>query len=439
MKLTDNKFETADRICKDIKKLCKTVGSRNAGSDGEKQTAEFFADRLSASADSVSIEKFKVNPNAFSNWIILSVSGALLGCVAYFFSSLVAILLFAVAMIPFIGQYILYKRMLDPLYAEKTSQNVTAIKSCSGEPKKRIYLVANTDACFEDTLKYRFGGVMLECALSFDVIGVLYFLALSIARWVFVGGLGASIASGPMLYAGLAGLVFVIPFFASYFTVNNKVVTDGANCNLTGCFVATEVLEAFKDVVFENTELAVLLTGSGVVGLRGAKAWCDAHAKDVDKDNTVFISLNALRELGSLNVNSSDMNGLVKSSKEVVNLVLESAKDIGVKCTSRRIPFDASDSVPFIQSGLKSAGICAIGRTLPDYYKTRFDSYDNLSSECIAECYGLLLEVVRRYADEGIEIEHTPHPDTEASDEPIEIATAVQDADVAPIDSAPII
>ena len=67
MKLTDNKFETADRICKDIKKLCKTVGSRNAGSDGEKQTAEFFADRLSASADSVSVEKFKVNPNEFAN------------------------------------------------------------------------------------------------------------------------------------------------------------------------------------------------------------------------------------------------------------------------------------------------------------------------------------------------------------------------------------
>ena len=54
----------------------------------------------------------------------------------------------------------------------------------------------------------------------------------------------------------------------------------------------------------------------------------------------------------------------------------------------------------FAQAGFKSAGIVAINRKLPDYYYTRYDSYDNLSEECIAECYGLALEIVKRFCAE---------------------------------------
>lgn len=418
-----DKTEVADKILADIKQLCKTVGDRSAGSDGERQTAEYFANELSDCTDSVKTETFKLNPSAYTGWIALSITAILLGYVAYFFSSFVALLLFVIALIPFIGEYMLLKRMFDPLYAEKTSQNLTAIKKCTETPLKRIYFVANTDACFENALKYRFGGVVFLAVFSLDIIALAYYIALSIARWVLVGGIGAGIANGAMLYAGLAGIVFVIPLFASYFTLSNKVVTDGANRNLTGCFIATRVLQALKDCKFKNTEIGVILTGGGTVGLRGAKAWCDAHSDEVDKQNTVFISLASLRELGSLNVNSSDMNGFLKSDKDVVKLVLDSAENVGVKCSNHRIPFDASDSVPFIQSGCKSAGICAISVNLPDYYNTRYDSYDNLSGECIAECYSLALEIIKNYAGETPVVneseiaEHNKSADTAESQE----------------------
>ena len=394
MTVTRDKIEVARGICSDVKHVCKTFGSRNAGSDGERQAAEFFADRLSNCADSVDMQTFQVHPNAYTGWIAVSVTCILLGLSAYFFSTMVALLLFIVGAIPVIFQYVLNRRMLDPLYKAQTSQNVTAVKKCNGEVKQRLFFVANMDASFESSIKYRLGGVMQVAVMTLDFVGTIYFIILSIARWAIVGGVGASIAEGWALYAGLVGLVFVFPIFISYFMKSTKTVIDGANGNLSGCFVAESVLNSLKDIQLENTEVGVILTGSGAVGLRGAMAWCEANAGKVDKQNTLFVSLSTLRELGSLNVNTSELSGSVRNDSEAVNLVLKAAQFAEVKCSSGRIPFGATDSAVFSANGFKSVGIVAINRKLPDYYNTRYDSYDNMSEECIGECYNLAMEIV---------------------------------------------
>lgn len=400
MSVTRDKIEVASGICSDVKHVCKTFGSRNAGSDGERQTAEFFADRLSNCADSVDMQSFKVYPNSYTGWIAVSVTCILLGLSAYFFSTMVALLLFIVGAIPVIFQYLLNKRMLDPLYKEQTSQNVTAVKKCGGEVKRRLFFVANLDASFESSIKYRLGGVMQVAVLTLDFIGTTYFIILSIARWATVGGVGASIAEGWALIAGLVGLAFVLPLFASYFMKSTKTVVDGANGNLSGCFLAESVLNSLKDVELENTEVGVILTGSGAVGLRGAMAWCEAFGDRIDKKNTLFVSLSTLRELGSLNVNTSELSGSVRNDGEAVNLVLKAAESSGVKCSSGRIPFGATDSAVFSANGFKSVGIVAINRKLPDYYNTRYDSYDNMSEECIAECYDLIMKIIEKVSNE---------------------------------------
>ncbi len=399
MNMTD-KYGVAEQICADIKTVCKTYANRNAGSEGEKNASQYFAQRLAACADDVKTETFKVNPNAFSGWITASVTCAMMGIVAYFFSAMVSILLFIVAAIPFLLQFVMYKRTLDPLYKEAESQNVTALKKCSGERKRTVFFVANVDAGFENCVKYRLGGVMMITVIVFDFIGVTYYVALAVARWILTGGLGAGIAQGIMLYPALAGLVFTAPLFLTYFMKGRKTVVDGANNNLSGCFIAVNALETLAGVQLENTDVGVIISGSGAVGLRGAKAWCDAHKDEFDKDSTVFIALSTLRELKSLNVNSTEMSGLVKSDKEISRLILRSADNAGVKCSNHKIPFDATDSSAFTQAGFKSAGIIAINSKLPDYYYTRYDSYDNLSQECIAECFGLTLEILKLYSKE---------------------------------------
>ncbi|MDE7372699.1 MAG: M28 family peptidase, partial [Clostridia bacterium] len=184
----------------------------------------------------------------------------------------------------------------------------------------------------------------------------------------------------------------------------NKVISPGANNNLTGCFVASCVLHALKDIELKNTEVGVIVTGGGACGLRGSKAWCELHAGEADKDNTAFIVLNSLRELGSLNVTGNDMYGLVRGDKGIASLVQGSANSLNLKCSNHRIPFEASDSATFRQSGFKSGCITATNLKLPEYFYTRYDSYDNLSEECIGECYALALEIVKQFSGEELGI-----------------------------------
>ena len=55
---------------------------------------------------------------------------------------------------------------------------------------------------------------------------------------------------------------------------NKNRIVDGANDNLSGCYMGIAILKALKDngIELENTEVGVILTGSEEAGLRGAKS-----------------------------------------------------------------------------------------------------------------------------------------------------------------------
>ena len=61
--------------------------------------------------------------------------------------------------------------------------------------------------------------------------------------------------------AGLCGLVFVPFFVLIAFTYNPRRVVDGANDNLSGCYMGITVLREMErlGVVLENTEMGVIL------------------------------------------------------------------------------------------------------------------------------------------------------------------------------------
>lgn len=395
--MTLNKNEVAKDISDNVKTVCKTIGKRNAGSEGERNAADYFAEKLSLCADDVKRENFNIFPKAYSGWIPFTVTCYLLAYAAYFFSSMVSIILCIVGSLMFICGYIINSQLFDSLYKKEVSKNVTAVKHCSSAPKKRIYFVANVDADYENNIKFRFGSATYIAMYIMDFAAMIILPVMAIVRWVFVGGVGAAIATDWQLYMGIAFAVFLIPLVSTYFTKNNNVV-DGANVNLSGCFVALNVLNALKDVNLEDTEVGVIITGGGMAGIRGALNWCEKHG-DVDKENTVFVSLKGLREVNALNANTYEMNGIVKSDAEVVKLITSSAEKCKIKCSASPIAHGITDSAAFVKAGYKSASISAVNRKLPDYYDTRYDSYDNLSDECLATVFELCVQIVVDYAN----------------------------------------
>ena len=55
-----------------IKKICKDIGPRPAGSESEKKAQEYIADQMRTCADEVTIEPFQLAPKAFMKFITIA-------------------------------------------------------------------------------------------------------------------------------------------------------------------------------------------------------------------------------------------------------------------------------------------------------------------------------------------------------------------------------
>ena len=289
----EQKNTYADYMIDEITHVIKTCGKRDPGSEGEKKSCEYMADVLKkdCGCEDVKLESYTVSPRAFYGWIYFTMTFVLLAIAAFFFIPVVGIPLIIAGFAIVLIQFGFYKKLLDPIFKKKTSHNVTAIKKCSGEVKRRIIFNGHPDATWEWPVNYALGGVGFEGHAIIAVVGALYYLALSIAH-VIKSGVAPSMPdlSDPVVIAGLIGLIFVPFMIGLYFMVNYKRVVDGANDNLTGCYMGMAILQMLKDegIEFENTEVGVIFSGSEEAGLRGAKAWCEAH-KDEFNDVPTFI------------------------------------------------------------------------------------------------------------------------------------------------------
>ena len=405
-KLIDNKSKAAKYMVDEITHIIKTFEKRDPGSKGEKQACEYMADVLKndCGCEKVQVESFKENPRSFYGWIYFTMSFVLLAIVLFFFFPLASIALIGIGFFLVLAQFGVYKKLLDPLFPEKTGHNVTAIKKCSGETKRRIVFNGHPDAAWEWPVNYALGGVGFEGHAIICVVGAVYYLVLSVIQLI-TNGLTPEIDLGSTLTkCALGGLVFVPFMIGLFWMVNYKRPVDGANDNLSGCYMGIAILKALKDegIELENTEIAVVLTGSEEAGLRGAKAWCEAHKGEFDDVPTFIYSYDTIYDPKYLMVNYRDLNGTVKADKDVSDLFMEATKELGIHCTKGMVPplGGATDSAAFAQAGFRATGITGLNHKLESYYHTRRDTYDNMNEKGLADCYAASVKVLEKF-DKG--------------------------------------
>ena len=402
-KIIDKKDAFADYIIKDITKIIKTCGKRDPGSEGEKKSCEYMAKVLKdeCGCEEVAVESYKVNPRAFYGWIYFTCSFILLSMALFFVAPVFAIPLILAGFTLTILEFGLYKKAIDRIFKEKTSHNVTAIKKCTGETKRRIIFNGHPDATWEWPVNYALGGVGFEGHAIIVVISALYFLVISIMQVIKNGAFGIADMSQPLTKAALIGLIFAPFVIGLFFMVNYKRVVDGANDNLTGCYMGIAVLKALKDegIELENTEIGVILTGSEEIGLRGSKAWVEAHPDAYQDVPTFIYSFDTINDPKYLMSNYRDLNGTVKCDAEVADLFVEAAEAIGVPCKKGWIPplGGAVDAAAFTQGGFRSAGITGLNHKLERYYHTRLDSYDNMNKQGIANCFAATVKTLEMF------------------------------------------
>lgn len=404
-KLIEKKAESAQYMIDEITHICKDMPKRDPGSEGEKVACQYMADVLKkdCGCERADLESFKENPGSFMGWIYITITLALVGLVCMFFMPIVSIILIVLGLFVMFLQFGLYKKFIDKLFPEKTGHNVTAIKKCTGEVKGRVFFNGHPDAAYNWPINEKFGGVIHLSQYIFGFIGVLYLLAMCIYITIKNGVAPYMLtpADGITFWLCIATLVFLPFFIALYFLWDEKTVVDGANDNLTGCYMGIALLKAMKDagIELEHTEVGVILSGSEEAGLRGAKAWCEAHKGEFDDVPTWIYSYDTIHDGKFLMVNYRDLNATVAADKEVSDSFVEAAKELNVFCATGMVPpmGGATDSAAFAQAGFRATGITAMNHKLENYYHTIYDTYDNLNKEGLADCYAVSVKCLENF------------------------------------------
>lgn len=398
------KNEYADYMVDEITHICKTFEKRDPGSKGELQACEYMAEVLKkdCGCQRADVESFKENPGSFFGWIYFTITFVLAAVALFFVFPLASVLLIIAGLFIVFMQFGLYKKLIDKCFSEKTGHNVTAVKKCTGEVKRRIFFNGHPDAAWEWPVNYKLGGVGFEGHAVICGVGAVYYLVLSIV-YIAQNGIqfGVADTSSTLVKMGLVGLIFVPFLIGLYWMWNKNRVVDGANDNLSGCYMGIAVMKALQDagITLENTEVGVILTGSEEAGLRGAKAWCEQHKGEFDDVPTFIFSYDTIHDPKFLMTNYRDLNGTVKADKEVSDLFMEAAKAAGVPCKKGWVPplGGATDSAAFAQAGFRATGVTGLNHKLEDYYHTRRDTYDNMNKDGLAGCFAASVKALEMF------------------------------------------
>lgn len=387
-----------------IKKICKDVGPRPAGSEQEHEAQKLMAAELDGACDKVEIEPFDVHPGAFLGWILTDGIMMIAAIVLFFFGmSAIALALCALSLIFAIVEFLLYKKLLDPFFPKKTSHNVVAVRKPKGEVKRRIIFSGHADSANEWRFTYYGGSKLLVPIIGLSFVGILLGLVLGI--WAVAAGHAFSAAdSGALNVMRYVFLAWIPILFTALFFENKKRPVMGANDDLTGCFISMAVVKYMQqhDIRFENTEVWVVLTGSEEAGLRGAKAFCKAHKNELSDVETVFVGLDTIRDYDFAAVYSRDLTGTVKNDSGACALVKEAAKQTGLDLPYKSVFFGATDAAAVTQAGMKAVSVAAMDPAPAKYYHTRLDTADNLDIKTVEAVLGVALETAFLFDEKGL-------------------------------------
>lgn len=400
--------EMTNYTLREVKRVCKEIGPRESGEESERKAQAYVAESMKNVADTVETEDFELHPKAFMGWVLVDVVLMVLSAVMLILSRFdavpelstvlnIAALVLSVLSIAFaVGEFLLYKPMLDPFFPKRRSCNVVCTRKAAGETKRRIIFSGHIDSAYEWYFTHLGGGKLLTTMIALGIGAMVLNLILDIVS-LFELPQGLHIAVLVLAFVSLVPILLCILF------VNWKRVVPGANDNLTGVFASMAVLRymAANDIRFQNTEVVAVSMGCEEAGLRGAKAFAKKHA-DADDVETVFVATDTLRDFDYMGVYNRDMTGTVRLDAKAAAMVKKASEIAGYNLDYANVFFGSSDAAAIQQGGMKAVALAAMDPAPARYYHTRGDTADNLDPKTVEAGIDILLETAFLFGSEGL-------------------------------------
>ena len=388
-----------------IESICKNHKCRSAGCESVKTAQAQMAEEMKDCVDEIRTQKFEIHPQAFIGSIPLDALISLTAC-AFFLSGVyhskawpfvVSLILTLITATIIIVEYILFLPFTDKLYPKKTGQNLYMVRKAKNAPKRRIILCGHADAAYEMPVLKHFPTVLIYiCIGSAFLYWAVNFLFCYLAL--------AGFLPQRVLHAfAVVEVINSLLYSPLLFFVDWSTVVDGANDNLTGCYLAMSILKemADKDIRYDDTEICALITDGEESGLRGARAFANENVEELLALNTIVIAPDTVHAVEELKIFSRGINYTESNSEEVCSLLYFSALKNGLDMPTAEFYPGANDSEAFSAIGVKAAAICGVAFTPQDYYHTVKDTYTNLNPECIKLVRKILKEAINMFTKVG--------------------------------------
>jgi hypothetical protein len=399
-----------------VREICERVGPGLPGTPQERDRAAIIQKELEMhlGAENVAIEEFTLAPDAFLSpfpgllfmvfAVLLNISMGHLPGVWSWITALAALTLSILAPLLFIIEFVLSYELIDPLFSKKQSINVIGRlrKPGTQNVKRLLILSGHHDSALENTwLRFLGYGFFFFSATYF--IGLITMVVMSLIQLA-----GVIFGNAEVVRAGTLGWVLLIyPIVPSIIYVlfltrgkKNGGLVPGAMDNLSACALAVTMsrfLAENPSFIPDNTEIRFITFGSEEAGLRGSRRYVERHLEELKRLDARVLNYEMVVH-PEIVILTSEVNGTVKNSPEMVKSVVAAAERAGVPYRKKPATLGtASDAGPFSWAGLKATTLnpFKFPQQFVAFYHQKCDTPDVLTIDPLLNVLKLTFEWVR--------------------------------------------
>ncbi len=347
--------QDSDYMYNIIQKIIDECGPRMPCSPQEAMGAEIVKKELEESCDEVIIEPFTCHPRAALGWIRIDVLLVIISFSCFFiiqlfletiWSLILALIIFGLNSLAFFVawyEFFNYKEFIDPLFKEKSSQNVIGkikIKPEEGELKNILIFSGHIDSQYQfNLLTYLKEGYAI---ISLIGLGIL-FLWIGISVIFFFLTLITFLIGSPVIYDVFFNIVIwflivggipliLLIFFTSPGERANKV--PGAVDNLSAIAIVLGIgrfLKKNKNIIPKNTEIRLIYFGCEEAFLRGSFRYVSENLDELKDFNTECINLEMIPDLRKIFIWNYEPTTRTYHSEEIIQKIIKAAELENIK------------------------------------------------------------------------------------------------------------
>jgi hypothetical protein len=399
-----------------VRAICEEVGPGVPGSVQERERAEMIKKELELhlGAENVLVEEFTLAPDAFLCpypsvlfiilAVLLNMSTVRFMGISPWITSIAALVFSILAVLLFILEFLFSYELIDPFFPKKGSINVIGrLRPPGGQNVKRLLILSgHHDSAMENTWLRLVGYGYFFLSATY-LIGLITMLAMSTIQ---LAGLISDNAH--IVQMGTVGWVLLVyPIVPSMIYIlfahrrkKNGGIVPGAMDNLSACAVTVAMCRFLVNnpaCIPEDTEIRFVTFGSEEAGLRGSRRYVARHLDELKRLDTRLLNFEMVVH-PEIAILTSEINGTVKNSPEMVKSVVAAAERAGIPYRLQPAFLGtASDAGPFSRAGLKATTLnpFKFPQQMVAYYHQRWDTPDVLTIEPLLNVLKLTLEWVR--------------------------------------------